>query len=329
MTLVAMMSSLENRLATFADVPDQQALHLARCGFFQADEDTIQCFHCDIRLVDWLNNDNIWIEHFFHSKGTCDHLLNTPLYPEMAPWRRRWKTFKCWCPGSLDPMELMSQGFFYTKDWKITCFFCGILYGADHSHCPYVPEKIRVQRLGAQGTVLHPDMSHWDDREKSLKDFTSCPFTRELSRCGFFYRNRTVTCFICGFEPSEWNNLDDVCVEHEEQGKGCPLAERYARPPNYFNIVKVPEMGSQSAREDSFMGWEEQENEPSYQELATCGYFCLDKLNRMVMCYACGVSLYPDEVIDPWKSHVEKAKGRCPFVNDHCTYMAWSAEDRK
>uniref|UniRef100_T1L628 RING-type domain-containing protein n=2 Tax=Tetranychus urticae TaxID=32264 RepID=T1L628_TETUR len=62
--------TIESRLATFKDWPNPAItpLELAEAGFFYSGQsDLVTCFHCANSLLEWIKNDNAWVNHALFS----------------------------------------------------------------------------------------------------------------------------------------------------------------------------------------------------------------------------------------------------------------------
>ena len=166
--------------------------------------------------------------------------------------KNRLMTFIDWpIADVISPADLAKEGFYYLRrSDHVACGFCQIILqswtdGDDVKieHEKYSPKCRRVGNVTLNQSIIldtlkqqqqppppppssmiikskYPNFSHVDHR---CDTFTECwpekatgKSPREMADCGFFYRGISdhVECFYCGIGLRNWQNFDDIWVQH-------------------------------------------------------------------------------------------------------------------
>ncbi|MDP0562782.1 MAG: RING-HC finger protein [Candidatus Endonucleobacter sp. (ex Gigantidas childressi)] len=140
----------------------QKAEDLVKAGFFYTgQEDSVRCFCCEVGLMEWRREDDIWMQHARHGSSSCWYLLGVKgeayIRNEKEKWREIYKpkradlddkllrmaTFDGWRGDiSQTPEMLAEAGFYYVVDNNhsdtVRCFCCDLgLYDWSEDDCPW------------------------------------------------------------------------------------------------------------------------------------------------------------------------------------------------
>ena len=151
-----------------------------------------------------------------------------------------------------------------------------------------------------------------DSITKRLATFTSWPHhgqhnARKMAAAGFYQDHDSphmdaASCFDCEFTLTSWATAEDPAIEHIIRQPLCAWTVRKT-------------MNTQEKREDTFHDW------PfggplSSMVVAAAGFYQSNRVNHMVSCYSCQLTLHPEELMpDPLQAHSTSLPGRtCAVV---------------
>ena len=148
--------------------------------------------------------------------------------------------------------------------------------------------------------------------EQRLKTFTKWPHGNRhapeyMAAAGFFQNHRVhdhndaATCFNCEMTLASWATAMDPVKEHLDRSPRCTW-------------ITGKMMNTQEKREDTFGDWPFDER-LSYILVAAAGFFQSDVQTHTVTCYACQLTLGPEQLgTDPLGAHMRLDNHISPCV---------------
>ncbi len=208
-----------SRLSTFAHWPSTVVSpgDLAEAGFYYLRErDAVRCFHCDVRIEQWLPGDVPIEEHIRRSRDCTfakavaqrKHRYDTYTTPNaeatansMKSYEQRQKSFRNWpSTAHVSADSLALAGFYYTGSRDgVRCFSCGgCLKGwqqgdsAWEEHAKFFPSCTHVRQHGPSVTQSHDQP--WTQPAQQTQS-TTLPLDSESNDMTDFVQQATIMGF--------------------------------------------------------------------------------------------------------------------------------------
>ncbi|KAL9596006.1 MAG: hypothetical protein Q9219_006090 [cf. Caloplaca sp. 3 TL-2023] len=246
-----------------------------------------------------INSDSGSLDSSFATNGTTysDHASLTKRAAEGADEFSMWATEPTWGPEALG---------------RIRC----PVWSVDGDH------DVAVQRnqadaiaawvpFAGQLILPQPVMATFEQR---LKTFTNWPHDgshapKYMAAAGFVKDHNfpglvdAATCLSCEMTMTHWDKGMDPITEHLDHSPRCAW-------------ITGKMMNTQEKREETFGNWPF-EDQLSYMLVAAAGFFQSDIQTHTVTCYACQLTLGPQQLgNDPLRAHarLDNQASPCPYL---------------
>jgi len=237
---------------------------------------------------------------------------------------------------------LVNGGLFYGRAPNVVCcFFCGVNFNSVHNEdelwsehalkspdCSFLKNNKSIEFI-EKAKNKHHEFSHYEERIRSYSTWpcTNTPGKELLAGAGFFYTGQgdCVVCFCCGIELVDWKADDIPWESHAAFSSKCRFLQecKYTNFINRYGIMH-PEFANKNARITSYLNAKIVDLADKAKPLADAGFF-YNKVNNVIRCFYCDVSIDGSSDQDPWLKHAI-ANATCHFLISnksieftHCT----------
>ena len=238
-----------------------------------------------------------------------------------------------WENRTQDPVELASNGFYYTgQEDIVTCYSCGVrlsrwkeTHDAFTRHFESSPNcaHLRKDHMGSILQHCEKEFLIFRQEKDRLKAFQLMKWPlsnlisyEELSRAGFFPTGKgdSIQCFRCGCKRDTWHSGDSAVAVHRSLFSECPfLKELIKSDHNSAQVLpKPPDYSSLKVRLQSFKHFPS-DFPVDKEELAKSGFYLVQPPS-VVRCYACRLTISSFKKGElPDKIHVNRSPD-CPLL---------------